>query len=210
MKFSATATIVNHAFKFVVYYCNKYNIDESHGLKHSMDVLHTANKIYNSELENNPLLFYQKDVIFASAILHDMCDKKYNLQIDGMVEINNFMKNYLPPEKLETVSNIISTMSYSHVKKNGYPDLHEYQLPYHIVREADLLTAYDVDRCIIYGMMMENHTYSDALERARYIFKTRVLKYRTDKLFITDYSNLLSLKLHMKALEDLEKLNIIL
>jgi hypothetical protein len=59
-------------------------------------------------------------------------------------------------------------------------------------------------------MMMENHTYSDALERARYIFKTRVLKYRTDNLFITDYSNLLSLKLHMKALEDLEKLNILI
>jgi len=205
-----TANLMNHAFQFVIQYCNKYNIDESHGLKHSMDVLHSANKIYNSELKNHPNLIDQKDVIFTSCILHDMCDKKYNLQTDGLIEIQNHMKHYMSTEKLEMVSNIMSTMSYSTVKKQGYPNLKEYQLAYHIVREADLLTAYDIDRCIIYGMMVEKYSYSDALERARTLFKSRVLNYRNDNLFVTNYSNLLSIKLHLKAIEDLEKIEFIL
>ena len=210
MKLMTTANLMNHAFQFVIQYCNKYNIDESHGLKHSMDVLHSANKIYNSELKNHPNLMDQKDVIFTSCILHDMCDKKYNLQTDGLIEIQNHMKPYMSTEKLEMVSNIMSTMSYSTVKKQGYPNLKEYQLAYHIVREADLLTAYDIDRCIIYGMMVEKYSYSDALERARTLFKSRVLNYRNDNLFVTNYSNLLSIKLHLKSIEDLEKIEFIL
>lgn len=210
MKLMNTANLTNHAFQFVIYYCNKYNIDESHGLKHSMDVLHSANKIYNSELKNHPNLINQKDVIFTSCILHDMCDKKYNLQTDGLIEIQNHMKQYMSTEKVEMVSNIMSTMSYSTVKKYGYPDLKEYQLAYHIVREADLLTAYDIDRCIMYGMMVEKYSYSDALKRAQTLFKSRVLNYRNDNLFVTNYSNLLSIKLHLKAIDDLEKLEVIL
>jgi hypothetical protein len=76
-------------------------------------------------------------------------------------------------------------------------------MAYHIVREADLLTAYDIDRCIIYGMMKEKLTYDASLIRALELFEKRVLTYRSDNLFVTDYSKLQAGKLHNAYLENM-------
>jgi len=171
-----------------------------------MEVFHLANKIYKSEVKDNPFLENQEDIIYVSAILHDMCDKKYMNEKTGITMMNNYMSPYIPKIKLDVISDIISTMSYSKVKANGFPDLKDYQLSYHIVREADLLTAYDIDRCIIYGMEVEKLDYMDALKRAIELFDNRVLKYRSDKLFKTKYSKRLSLQLHKKVIKDIEYL----
>jgi hypothetical protein len=203
MKLCSASTIVNAAFNFVIFTSKKYNIDESHSLKHSIDVFNFANKIYNSEINKSPFLLEQKDIIHVSAILHDMCDKKYMNEGDGVLNINKYMEPYMPQTELKVVSDIISTMSYSKVKKNGYPNLGNYQLAYNIVREADLLSAYDVDRCLIYQMMHEKFNYSDSLKLVYDLFENRVLKYRGDNLFITNYSKSKSYDLHAIAVEDL-------
>jgi len=101
-------------------------------------------------------------------------------------------------------------MSYSKVKKNGYPKLGENQLAYHIVREADLLCSYDVDRTIIYGIYRENLTYDQALKRATELFQIRMLKYIDDDLFVTDYSKKEAIKLHVKSDIDLDNLKNVL
>jgi hypothetical protein len=108
--------------------------------------------------------------------------------------------------KLDILTKIISTMSYSKVKVNGFPELNKYQMAYHIVREADLLSAYDVDRCIIYSIMVEKLNYINSIARTISVFENRVFKYRDDNLFVTDYSKKLSLILHEKALKDLNDL----
>lgn len=202
MRIFSLTPLINNAFHYVSKTSILFNIDESHGLKHSMEVFHLANKIYKSEVKESPFLENQEDIIYASAILHDMCDKKYMVEKNGIVMMNNYMNNYMSKSKLDVVTNIISTMSYSTVKLNGFPDLNEYQLSYHIVREADLLSAYDIDRCIIYSMKVEKLDYIESLKRAIELFDNRVLKYRSDKLFKTQYSKNLSLKLHNKALID--------
>jgi HD superfamily phosphodiesterase len=209
MRLSYLTPLINYAFSYVSKTTTLFNIDESHGLKHSMDVFHNANQIYNSEVKKNSYLTNQLDVIYVSAIVHDMCDKKYMNEKSGIKMMNNYMTSYIPQVKLDVISNIISTMSYSKVKKNGFPNLKEYQLAYHIVREADLLAAYDIERCIIYGMKIEKLDYVSALKRAIELFDDRVLKYRSDKLFKTKYSKDLSLKLHNKALKDIEILKTI-
>ena len=109
-------------------------------------------------------------------------------------------------EELKAMISIITTMSYSKVKVNGYPDLAEYQTAYHIVREADLLAAYDIDRCIMFGMFNDGVEYSDALVRAKDIFTTRVLTYRSDNLFVTDRSKQLSEALHRRACDRMKTL----
>ena len=86
------------------------------------------------------------------------------------------------------VSNIISTISYSKVKKNGYQNLHEYQDAYHIVREADLLSGFDINRCIIFGLKKENLEYTDAVKRAIDLYDSRMSKYIEDDLFISEYA----------------------
>ena len=46
--------LLTKLFKFVITTSRIYNIDESHGLGHSMNVLNFANKIINSEIIKNP------------------------------------------------------------------------------------------------------------------------------------------------------------
>ena len=197
-------SIISRAFDLVIFMSKKFNIDESHSLKHSMEVYNFALQIYESELGMNSYLEEQKDIIILAAILHDTIDKKYVDEQTGLDEIREHMEHHMSSEKLDIIFKIITTMSYSTVKKNGFPLLNEYQLAYHIVREADLLAAYDIDRCIMFAMYKKNMKYPDAVKVATTLFDDRVFKHRTDKLFVTNYSKKLSKKLHKKATKDVE------
>ena len=214
MKFISTSlslyTLINRAFEYVSETTKKYKIDESHGLKHSMEVYGFATRIYESELLKNPFLEKQKEIIYCAAIGHDMCDKKYMNETEGIIKYKKYLEKFMSPSDLEIMGKIISTMSYSKVKVNGYPELGEYQLAYHIVREADLLAAYDIDRCIMYTMYRDNCKYTDALKDAVNLFENRVFTMRSDRLFKTAYSRKESLKLHRKAEKDLESLKYII
>ena len=191
----------NQAFNCVMDFMKRYNIDESHSLKHSMEVMRFAESIYTNELTKCPHLELQKNIILASAILHDMCDRKYiSDEAVAISEIREYMRDIFTDTEFDIVASIITTMSYSKVKNKGYPDLGEYQLAYHIVREADLLAAYDIDRCIIYGMTVDKISYTAAVERATVLFSDRVLKYREDGLFITEWSKAKSLELHNSSI----------
>jgi HD superfamily phosphodiesterase len=198
------STLIIKAFELVMLLCKKFNIDESHSLKHSMEVYNFALRIYESELHMNAYLEEQKDIIVLAAILHDTIDKKYVAEKDGIEEIRKYLSGIVTVEKLDVIFKIITTMSYSTVKKNGFPLLGDYQLAYHIVREADLLAAYDIDRCVMYSMYTKNANYSEALDMAIVLFDNRVLKHRKDKLFVTNYSKKLSVNLHKKAKKDIE------
>ncbi len=197
-------TIIDKAFELVMILCKKFNIDESHSLKHSMEVYNFALRIYESELPMNSYLEEQKDIIVVAAILHDTIDKKYVVEEDGIEEIRKCLNDVMTPEKLSVIFQIITTMSYSTVKKNGFPLLGDYQLAYHIVREADLLAAYDIDRCIMYSMYKKNENYLKALDTAIVLFEHRVFRHRKDRLFVTNYSKKLSVKLHKKAKKDID------
>jgi len=180
----------------------KYNIDSSHSEIHSMDVVRFADDIYRSQLQMFPYLEDQTNVIYSAAILHDMCDKKYMNQDEGIKEIEAFLQDKLRDEEIYYTKRIIETMSYSTVKKNGYPDLGDYQMAYHVVREADLLSAYDFDRCVTYQLNQGSDlttAYVDALK----LFKNRMFNYNTDKLLISDYSQRKSLTLTTNALKQM-------
>ena len=206
----AIMNLVNRGFKYVVETSELYKIDESHALKHSMEVFGFAKKIYESNIQKNPILENQREIIYMAAIGHDMCDKKYMDEKEGIIRYKNYLSEFMHEDSLEVMGKIIGTMSYSKVKVNGYPDLGEYQLAYHIVREADLLAAYDIDRCIMYTMHRDNSNYTTALEEALNLFDYRVFRMRQDRLFKTEYSKKESLKLNKKAKKDVESLREIL
>jgi HD superfamily phosphodiesterase len=212
MKVTSILLLAQKAFQYVYQATDEFQIDESHAVKHSMEVFHLANQIYQKEVVKFPYLEKQKEVIFLSAILHDMCDKKYMTEEKGIERIQDYVRKHdmLGEVDIHMMGKIISTMSYSKVKKDGYPDLKEYQMAYHIVREADLLSAYDVDRCIIYSMAREHLDYEWAVRRTLKVFDERVFKYRSDGLFVTPYARNLSLRLHEKAGRDLRQLKLLL
>lgn len=190
---------LSNLISFVLVTIKKYEIDESHGLSHSMDVLYNAHNILESELEKHPTLEQYRNIILTSAVLHDMCDKKYVVEKEGIENIQEFLTDRMNAQEMEAAVNIMTTMSYSKVKKVGYPDFGEYQLAYHVVREADLLAAYDFDRCMIYSIHQNKYDINRAFDNAYQLFNERVLRHHQDNLFITDYAKKESIKLHVQS-----------
>ena len=193
--------IVPKLIRFAVSSLKLFHIDESHGLSHALNVLHHSHNILQSELPKNPFLEHQRNIIYTSALLHDICDKKYIKQEDGLEYIKDFLytNTSLTYDEIETSSTIMETMSYSIVKEHGYPDLGDYQLSYHIVREADLLDAYNFDRSIIYNMNNVDSKFSNSIYNAMNLFETRVFMHNQHNLFVTDYSKKLSKDLEQEA-----------
>ena len=164
-----------------------------------MDVYQYANTIFHQEVIKKPHLIEQKSIIDSCAILHDMCDNKYVDEIIGLKNINDFLANKFQQEEIHTINQIIQTMSYSKVKTQGYPIIPKYQDAYHIVRQADLLAAYDIDRAVIYGMMVKGQTYEESLSESIQLFDKRVLQHITDNLFYHESAVEIGKKLHHDA-----------
>jgi len=193
-------SLFSKLFQFVMLITAKYKIDESHSVSHSMDVLHFAHNMYNNEVHKNPILRNHERLIYVSAIIHDMCDKKYMDETEGVCAVEDFLCDKISSDELEATKKIVSTMSYSTVKKNGFPNLGVYTPAYHIVREADLLSAYDFDRSMIYHMYNTNSSIEQAFVNAKSLFNNRVFRHEKDGLLITDYAKTHHHYLETKAL----------
>lgn len=198
--------LIPKLINFAFFTINKLGIDESHGLSHSLNVLHHSHNILESEIPLKPYLEEQRDIIYTSAIVHDLCDKKYINEKNGIDYINSFLlsKTTLLPNEINVVKKIISTISYSKVKVDGFPSMGKYEMAYHIVREADLLSAYDINRSIIYNMNQVNSDFEKSLQNALHLFDSRVLQHNRDYLFVTNYSKQLSKKLEIEARKDMD------
>ena len=92
-------------------------------------------------------------------------------------------------------------MSYSKVNKNGFPKIKnkEYLLAYHIVREADLLAAFNFDRAIIYSLLCTKQNIRDAYNITFDLFNKRMFKHMDDNLYITEYSKNIDSELRINA-----------
>ena len=55
--------LLGDMIKFVMVTTRKYNIDESHGVFHSLDVLRNANSIFAIENNHRPQLVQQQRVL---------------------------------------------------------------------------------------------------------------------------------------------------
>lgn len=202
---------LNKIFKFITTTCNLYNIDESHGIRHSMDILRITKNIYDEELLNYKFLENKEHIIYTSALLHDMCDHKYVSPDQGTKNINDFLlDNKYTPNDIDVILRIMNTMSYSKVKKDGFPfidsDTDDFKKMYHIVREADLLCAYEVERCIIYDIFNKNNDFTESFDRANNLFKIRMLKHFDDNLFTTSYAIREGKKMHIDAEDRLNEI----
>lgn len=173
---------------FIMAITKQYSYDESHGMIHSFNTMHTAYKIYENELHNHPELKEQEKVILVSAVIHDMCDKKYMDEIDGISRIDNVLENHMSSKEILVVHDIVSGMSYSKVKKKGFPDMGDYQAAYNVVREADLLEAYDFDRAMIYHLYHKNADMKEAYKESLELFKKRMFRHEKDGLLTFEYT----------------------
>lgn len=181
------------------------SLDESHGVMHSFNTLHYAQNIFENEKLTHSELIPHERVIYVASALHDMCDKKYMNESEGMDRIDNMLKEHISDKEIKAVHNIVGTMSYSKVKKQGFPDLGKYQSAYHVVREADLLCAYDFDRALIYHMYHKNNDFQEAYQESMELFKNRVFKHEKDNLFTYDYSKQQAAELKKHSLQRIKQ-----
>lgn len=207
------ATLVKTCLDFVFMTCRKNNIDESHGALHSMKVLQLAQQILQSEVDRNPVLMDQKGIITASCLLHDTIDGKYVDVNVGLKALDMFLysecSNLLTKEEIEVSKTIMQTMSYSKVKKQGYPSLGKFQDAYHIVREADLLSAYDLDRATVFTLARnrlkhKDATFDDVFKETSDLLFSRMGKYVDDGLFVHEWSKKEAKRLHLESIEQLK------
>jgi HD superfamily phosphodiesterase len=189
---------------FVKLTSSRYNIDESHSIGHAMDVVcHAQNIVYETSQQHR-YIREQEPIIYTAAILHDMCDKKYVDPLKGVREIDELLYNRLKPYEIKHIINIITTMSYSTVKQNGFPDLGDYTMAYHIVREADLLAGYDFKRAMIYRMYKSPDHFMESFENSKCLFEKRVFRHEDDGLFITEYSKAKSKELYLQSCQQIK------
>jgi hypothetical protein len=183
---------VHELFKFVEKNCVAHNIDESHGLKHAMGTVAWAEKLM---LSINDISKDERNMIIYAAALHDMCDSKYRNVEEACDEICAWLKGQGWSETMaSSLISIITTMSYSKLKKNFvagdpfvYPNHGPWQRAYHIVRHADLLEAYRVVRCYLYSMHRKPEFTEDELWReTQKIFDDRVFKYVSEGWIFLD------------------------
>lgn len=183
---------MDEVFKFVETICTKYNIDESHGLKHAMGTVAWAEKLMTgiNDISND-----ERNMIIYASALHDMCDSKYRNIEEACDEISSWLKMQGWSEDMATsLISIVTTMSYSKLKKNFvagtpfvYPNHGPWQRAYHIARHADLLEAYRVVRCYLYSMHRKPEFTEDQLwQETQKIFDERVFKYVSDGWIFLD------------------------
>ncbi len=191
--------------EFIIETCKLFNIDDSHGLDHAIKTLLWSLRIG----KDINLSYHESMIIQLSCLLHDMCDKKYMDETYGVSRIRTFLTETLKldPGIIERVIFIITTMSYSKVIKNGYPDFRG-DLPvercYHIVRNSDLLESYDPERCIGYHVRCGG-TRKDGIIRMFEIFDNRVLRLIDNGYINLEPAKDYALELHIKALDELAK-----
>jgi hypothetical protein len=125
-----------------------------------------------------PITESEERVMLLSAFTHDLCDRKYTDVESGLQTISAWLSTLdLPSAEHEAILKIITTMSYSKVTKYGYPtDLGDFLIAYHHTRIADLIDAYDINRCYAY----QTHAHPEMEEREKWLavvslFETRML-----------------------------------
>jgi hypothetical protein len=192
--------------RFINDTCVKYNIDDSHDLRHSLDALGWSEQLTKGKL----LSTRASQIIHLSCLLHDMCDKKYMDEVMGLHRIRVFLKDVLEVDSdiLEAVVFIISTMSYSKVIKYGYPQFtdndKEIEYCYHVVRNSDLLCSYDPERCINYQVRCGG-SRKEGIKKMLELFDNRILKLIHNNYINLDEAKGYAIELHDKALVEVEK-----
>lgn len=173
---SVHQSIFENAFAFCASTCRAQGIDSSHDEHHMARVARMTERL--NIASGREIGQDEKDVMILAAFTHDLCDHKYTDVDAGLAQIKAWLKSQpISDDQRAAVYRIISTMSYSKVKVYGYPsDLGKWELAYHHTRIADLIDAYDIERCYQY----QSHKRPDMSETAKWqvvidLFERRVL-----------------------------------
>ena len=194
-----------HSYHLVKILSQKYNIDESHNHVHSKEVLFFGMKI----MENHDLSTQQALMCSQCMILHDMIDKKYDTNL--YVSVENHLRRYFSKEDIKKMFFIMENMSYSKTVQNNnntikliYPSFKNddnLKKMFHIVREADLLSSYNIARMIYYRKNRNpNMTWNTICKETKDLYNNRMKKLISNGCFYHKSSEYLAYPLYQISL----------
>lgn len=161
-------------------------IDDSHNHKHGKEVLYWSQKIIRSLDYKLP----QKDLLMIGhcSLLHDLIDHKY---ADLTENVLAHLERYHKPHEVDLMMNVMRDMSYSKTVKNHrmvLPDWLEespFQDVFHITREADLLSSFNLARMIEYRRARSPFIDPEkGIEECQDLFRKRMSCLEKDGLFL--------------------------
>lgn len=201
-----------HSYNLVKTLSHKYNIDESHNHIHSKEVFFFGLKI----MKNHDLSTQQALMCSQCMLLHDMIDRKYtNLSLF----VENHLRQYFSKEDIDKMFIIMENMSYSKcVKKTDnntieliYPSFKNddnLKKMFHIVREADLLSSYNIARMIYYRKKQNSEmSWKTICQETNDLFNERMKKLISNQCFFHKSSECLAYPLHHVSLYKLKILD---
>lgn len=137
----------------------KYKIDESHNEIHSKEVLYYGNYL----IKDYTLSDTEKRILILGCLFHDVVDKKYLKEDNNPQDILYEMLTQVESDEkiISDTTLFINNMSYSKTVQydNKFepfftePELiqsHENKRMYHFIRNADLLSSYNLRRAFLY------------------------------------------------------------
>ncbi len=208
-----TTKIQWNLIDYVEHISGIYEIDCSHGIQHSFGTMHYTGIILDYYLARKTILiegFSQDTAILfikITAFVHDMMDDKYVIENkkqyieqktrDLIQGIDYFIGH---DNVYQTMIDIIDNMSYSKrqkIRASGNDiNLGKLQLALEIVRDADLLEGYKIDRCRQFSIHKKNAMLEQQLNEEVYnLMSERVLTYY-DKEISTPIGKILAKPLH--------------
>lgn len=129
---------------------SRWKIDDSHNHQHAKEVLFWSNDI----LRHIPYSLTKRDrmMIGRCCLLHDLMDAKY---FDLSDVVREHLSHRHEKSEVDIMMRIMQTMSYSKIVSSDsihYPEWEDKtsEKMFHIVREADLLSSYNLARMVEY------------------------------------------------------------
>lgn len=167
------------------------HIDNSHNHEHSKEVLFWSIEI----IERLPfqLSKLELDMVSQCSLLHDFMDSKYT---NFSNEIRTHLMSYYTKEHVDIMMDIMNTMSYSKIVSPNnevcYPDwvsMSPFSNVFHITREADLLSSYNIARMIEFRIYNKNyriplHTEESIKKEVKELYFERMDKLIERNLFV--------------------------
>lgn len=215
-------TLINHSLSIIKYHSNIYKIDDSHNHIHSKEVLY-----YTNEILKNEYVSLTKDEIYIvvlASLFHDVIDSKY--VSESNIQKKNLLMNYLsellvPDYIFNEIWFIINNMSYSKTIKYDkylepyyeipkYMESYKYKKLFDIVRNADLLSSYNLKRSFEFNYYKKNDKKEDfdmidIYNEVLSLYHRRMKKLRKNKILSLDNKKIDEISSYLEK-ESLEKL----
>lgn len=202
-------SLVSQSMTNIKSFCKHHKIDNSHNEVHSHEVL-----FYSKELMKDVSLDQrQKKIVILGSLFHDIIDRKYVCENRIETLINELSKVESDMSIIARTVLYIDNISFSKTVKATSSELN-FTVPevvpldkdfkcFDIIRNADLLSSYNLKRAFEYRHAKNPEmSMEELIQEVQDVYQRRMKKLRSSKILTLNYPHCDNLSKHMENLCD--------